>query len=569
MRSLSQIKGALTKIKEDNGLSGVSVDLAIDLLSQYLYYRNVDTVSILNSNNIDTTTSINTLIKYALDNLYPLYRGRGAVVKFPMVYTSPEVSLRKGTKVFSSKTYNLYLLEDVAFNVQDNQLLTKTDDLSDSEISNYIVWVTCVASTNFYDKVELSNQRAFYAESDNIANATEDVYLYSSTNNGVSYNDIPYTRYAPNHINPLQSIYDFLGDMYENALNSTLVSDIKRSYEENGPSFRISPNNLGTVTQKPLPLLLTSYNYGLRVYPSEIGVEQSSNGETYYMKLAKLNGNTKYYASYYQYSDVTPTINELRTFNIAGMQLCELPNYRNPNTGQYDIVTKIVPPIPRENANDGVAYKIKVNLVSMQQVRANFDLQNTFNTWFYDKVYNSTYEITDDNRISLRYIPRSNGNLITSAEFAEFRNRFVYYITEDFVLDAGVPRVAEKVTSSIAINIYASYQIDRTLITNIVQSYNFSTPGIKDEVLVITAEELYGEINKIDGVDHCSIDLRYISGDTGTGSIQDRKEQIQKKFKEYYPNDNRTVLAILEKGQYLDFAISSISEELNENYRTR
>lgn len=447
MKSLSEIKDLLYNASRSRGLSGVSLDLAVDLLAQNIYYNQVNNAAVIASNNLDSTRSVNVLIKYALDNLYPIYRGRNSIVEFDMTIMSPSINLKAGDSVFSFKNYSLFLLEDISYD-RDTQLV----NWGNQDQTKITRKVRCVVATEYKKQVKFNDPASFYVDSTGkgaIIDASEDVIITKHDGVSNSYRNIPWTKFLSEHTDRLFVNYD----------------DVN------------SVNPIGT---ESLPLLLTSYDYGLRLFPAELVNSRMGNKQYTKVDRSKRSKNT-YYASYPVYTEIIPEKSHFRTLAIPGLVL---------NEGADSI--KITPFVPREAIDDGIQYKVKVNLVQFQRIRANLDLINTFNTYFKDKVVNSEVYRSSDS-VVIYVIPRE-GHSITATDFNSFKARFLYHI------NANVSYVVCTVKQvNIGIITQSDVLIDDSLINAAVKKFD-NISGRK-----ISYEEVLAELSKIPGITYARI----------------------------------------------------------------
>lgn len=481
MSLLSEIKETLNNIASSKGLSGVSVDLAKDLLAQAIFYDKINSLSIVNKNSIDTTTNMNAIISYALTNLYPVFRGRNSIIRVRGYFKSGSVNLKRGTKVFSSKLFNLYLAQDLAPGLNDDAsvALGKFEYYSTENEDKLVpVDVDLIVAKNYISDVLFNKVYPFYLECSNIKDVSENCRVTKKTKGVGTATEIKVTKYLGEHTDQLQLI--------------------KEQYAETGSSVL-----------DPLPLLLTSYDFGVRLYPCETS-PKTVDGKTI-TKLVPNQDIDKYYLDYFPYYDYVPSYDDVKNVSIEGFQII---NKLKDESGEWHDQTNFDPEgidlieyAARETPNDGTVYKIKINLVEMQKIRSNYDICDTFNKVFEDVVYNSSYKYSGKtvggsivNSLTIYYIPKTEGYQIDQDRLNDYRDRFLYPIL-DVTSNTEEPKfeVCDAIKVNLIIRIQSAVPVSTDEINASLETYNYR-PNLQ-----LTLNEVYGKVNKVNNVMYANI----------------------------------------------------------------
>lgn len=481
MTLLSQIKEILNNIATSKGLSGVSVELAKDLLAQAIFYDKTNSLSIVNKNSIDTTTNMNAIISYALTNLYPVFRGRNSIIRVRGYFKSGSVNLKRGTKVFSSKLFNLYLSDDLAPGLNDESsiALGKFEYYLDDNDSKIVpVDVDLIVAKNYISDVEFSKIYPFYLECNDIKDVSENCRITKKVKGVGDATEIKVTKYLGEHTDQLQLI--------------------KEQYEESGSSVL-----------DPLPLLLTTYDFGVRLYPCETE-PKTIDGKTI-TKLVANQDIDKYFLDYFPYYDYVPSYDDVKNLSIEGFQII---NKIKNESGEWVDQTNFDPNginliefANRETPSDGTVYKIKINLVEMQKIRSNYDICDTFNKVFEDVVYNSSYKYSGKtvggeivNSLTIYYIPKTEGYQIDKDRLNDYRDRFLYPIL-DVTSNTDEPKfeVCDAIKVNLIIRVQSSVPVSTDEINSSLEIYNYK-PNTQ-----LTLNEVYGRVNKVNNVTYSNI----------------------------------------------------------------
>lgn len=196
---------------------------------------------------------------------------------------------------------------------------------------------------------------------------------------------------------------------------------------------------MSDLTDKNIPLQVTSYNYGIRFYFKESRSERQS---------------IAYKILYYPYYDEDILMEDLAKFNVNGFEVDDLT---------------IINRQPREGLNDGIGDKSRGNLLSEGKIRSNTDILNIFNTYFSEKVLSSSMEITASS-ITIYYVPRNGLEISNINEFLIYMTPYLpCYTTLDpsgkvtyNPIKPLNPVKANKVSASIDVSIKSANNIDLT-----------------------------------------------------------------------------------------------------------
>lgn len=159
--SRQEIKESLQSIALDAGYSGSAVDFIISLASTGYYETFLRSIGILREANADTAANINSLITMAVNRMYSTFRGNCPRLILKGQSTRYQ-ELKRGDKVYSSETFNLYVYTDIT--------LTPNTDFS----------IELIASPEYIFSSKKNKSDRFYVEfRDN--DLSEDVNLYVQT----------------------------------------------------------------------------------------------------------------------------------------------------------------------------------------------------------------------------------------------------------------------------------------------------------------------------------------------------------------------------------------------------
>lgn len=605
MNYLSEIKRTLSSIASEHGLSGVSVELAKDLLAQAIYYSKVNCITLINNNSIDLSNNINTMIQYALSNLYPIYRGDNARIILWGFFSSSDVNIPRGTLVFSSKNFNLYAAHDICptvsdeITIQDGKWLIVDEDHKNSQqiVSSAtdltkIQKIELIVAKSFSGDKEFDNKFAYYLESINEKDISEDVQIKlkvtgadTQSNKTDTTSVINFTRYVSEHLDHVMT--------YNNYDTNELVAE------------------------SIIPLLLTNYNYGLRLYP---GFKEDQmvniNGDQVSIKTLRQNYDTlDFLYNYFPYYDYDPTYREIEGLNIQGFQIVngavemvtddngkitseyvayylrkedgnggyiscftnEIPDYRNiaekeniPGGSFTERGIHLIRHVERETVGDGLPYRIQTNLVSSTKLRSKYDITDSFNKYFEKYVYGSSYEWGKNNSskvLNITYIPKNeNIDLPRTRDkgkpnMEDFIDKVMYYADFDISNNSSFPAIAEKYNIDLDIKIYSSVAIDLSLVHHILAQYNYKTN------ITITYQEILSKINSIDNVKYASLSakVRVTKNITGNDKEVITKISLSPEYQDGY---GLTYLVMSSSDFYGNFSgvLGPKDEDTGESY---
>ena len=107
MISKEELRENLVQIASNNGISGESVDLLIDLITYSKYHEQFEIVNAIQENNLSTARLINSKIRMCMNVMYPVYRGKNARVKLNFI-NNTLINKNKFDILYSSNTFKVY-----------------------------------------------------------------------------------------------------------------------------------------------------------------------------------------------------------------------------------------------------------------------------------------------------------------------------------------------------------------------------------------------------------------------------------------------------------------------------
>lgn len=156
--SREEIKSKMQQIAEDAGFKGTAVDFIISIMATGYSDTLMSSIGLTQEAKAETAVNINSLISLACDRMYSAYRGKNPRVIITGISTEYQV-LKRGTQVYSSVDYNLYVENDTVM------------------LPNIEIDLQLVVSKNYYELENSNKSLRFYTEYRQ-ANLSEDFLLF-------------------------------------------------------------------------------------------------------------------------------------------------------------------------------------------------------------------------------------------------------------------------------------------------------------------------------------------------------------------------------------------------------
>lgn len=439
MRSLQDYRDIYAEIARNNGITGDSVELLVQLLANASYISEVENISYVQEASLEKATLVNSKIQHCMNQMYSVFRGRcpRVVLKFkPTKYMEFNVY----DPIVKSNDFSVYYLgylsED---NDTEPQVGTRSLPIEEgfvygpckinpalSDDDTYTV-IGLLAKEKIDQKWVTSKLNTYYVETLE-ENLSSDMYVKVGEGLSSEYTDT--TRVFSDHI-----LNHYIFDLTTTSWSSRL------------------------------------YIYGLFDTTLERD-DEITTGEI------KNDANIYLSASYYKFSrisDYKPA--ELKKINISGSEMVEFEdsffqdhsNYKDREVAPGVI---IIPELDREGI-ETIHYKANRDRYVSSIVRSNSDVGTVLEEMYPSKVmpYGTNYIFQSGDsgsRVDLYYVPNDSLVLLTDPEIAEFKEtKKAYYIVDDIYVNPGRQFTA---FMNIDLELYKPYTIDSE-ISEILATY--------------------------------------------------------------------------------------------------
>lgn len=439
MRSLQDYRNIYAEIARNNGITGDSVELLVQLLANASYISEVENISYVQEASLEKATLVNSKIQHCMNQMYSVFRGRcpRVILKFkPTKYMEFNVYDPIVRSNDFSVYYLGYLSED---NDTEPQVGTRSLPIEEgfvygpckinpalSDDDTYTV-IGLLAKEKIDQEWVTSKLNTYYVETLE-ENLSSDMYV--KVGGGLSSEDTDTTRVFSDHI-----LNHYIFDLTTTSWSSRL------------------------------------YIYGLFDTTLERD-DETTTGEI------KNDANIYLSASYYKFSrisDYKPA--ELKKINISGATMVEFgdsffqdhSNYKDREVAPGVI---IIPELDREGI-ETIHYKANRDRYVSSIVRSNSDVGTVLEEMYPSKVmpYGTNYIFQSGDsgsRVDLYYVPNDPLVLLTDSEVSKFiETKKAYYIVDDIYVNPGRQFTA---LMNIDLELYKPYTIDSE-ISEILATY--------------------------------------------------------------------------------------------------
>jgi hypothetical protein len=430
MRSLQDYRNIYAEIARNNGITGDSVELLVQLLANASYISEVENISYVQEASLEKATLVNSKIQHCMNQMYSVFRGRcpRVILKFkPTKYMEFNVY----DPIVRSNDFSVYYLgylSDTGENVKGTKSLP---------IEEGFVYAPCKINPALEDET--------YTIIGLIAKERVDKDWTTSKFN---------TYYV---------------ETLEENLSSDMYVKVDGEYVD---TTRVFSNHI--LDHYIYDLTTTSWSSRLYIY-GLFGNTVERDDEPVEGEI-KNDANINLSASYYRFSrisDYKPA--ELKKINISGSEMTgfkldENSLYRGYSETAPGVI--IIPEIDREGI-DTIHYKANRDRFVSSIVRSNSDVGAVLEEMFPTKVmpYGTNYIFQSGNsgsRVDLYYVPIDPLILLTDSEIDEFiETKKAYYIVDDIFVNAGKQYTA---FMNIDLELYKPFTIDSE-ISKILKTY--------------------------------------------------------------------------------------------------
>lgn len=503
MISKEELRENLVQIASNNGISGESVDLLIDLITYSKYHEQFEIVNAIQENNLSTARLINSKIRMCMNVMYPVYRGKNARVKLNFI-NNTLINKNKFDILYSSNTFKVY--------AENSINLTPSIDSGISGVNKYSL-IGILSKKDLQESTRTVKDNEVYyldfiIDREVVSNLSEDVQVF------INDTEYPTTR----------SFYDYIQNEVPLTDNDAfLIGD--KYYTVNGVSWIPIPETdvrvkdlkikgeLSSTTLLPiLPskvldpvFVLTIPDYGIRLYK-----------RGYF----KANDVVKIRALKYTTSDEINS-DEFDKIIIPGTQLTTVLSKNNIVKRSHALGKDgkptfedngIINEIPRDNER---SLLFNANNYSRLQNKtlAKSDINALFTEYFIDQVHsainwydgkkNSDGDDTvtfDAGTVYIYYVPKIDNDLITTSQMEVFRQKYgSYFITNTLRAESGVLLNVE-----VQMVLVTKKSVDLMgKIDSIFTNYSMilNDPNDKESNL-LKPKSIFSEISKIPEVDY-------------------------------------------------------------------
>ena len=503
MISKEELRENLVQIASNNGISGESVDLLIDLITYSKYHEQFEIVNAIQENNLSTARLINSKIRMCMNVMYPVYRGKNARVKLNFI-NNTLINKNKFDILYSSNTFKVY--------AENSINLTPSIDSGISGVNKYSL-IGILSKKDLQESTRTVRANEIYyldfiIDREVVSNLSEDVQVF------INDTEYPTTR----------SFYDYIQNEVPLTDNDAfLIGD--KYYTVNGVSWIPIPETdvrvkdlkikgeLSSTTLLPIlpskvldPIfVLTIPDYGIRLYK-----------RGYF----KANDVVKIRAIKYTTADEINS-DEFDKIIIPGTQLTTVLS-KNNVVKRSHVLGKdgkptfedngIINEIPRDNER---SLLFNANNYSRLQNKtlAKSDINALFTEYFIDQVHsainwydgkkNSDGDDTvtfDAGTVYIYYVPKIDNDLITTSQMEVFRQKYgSYFITNTLRAESGVLLNVE-----VQMVLVTKKSVDlMSKIDSIFTNYSMilNDPNDKESNL-LRPKSIFSEISKIPEVDY-------------------------------------------------------------------
>ena len=125
MRSLQEYRDIYAEIARNNGITGDSVELLVQLLANASYISEVENISYVQEASLEKATLVNSKIQHCMNQMYSVFRGRcpRVILKFkPTKYMEFNVY----DPIVRSNDFSVYYLGYLASESEEDNTQTKS-----------------------------------------------------------------------------------------------------------------------------------------------------------------------------------------------------------------------------------------------------------------------------------------------------------------------------------------------------------------------------------------------------------------------------------------------------------
>ena len=448
MRSLQDYRNIYAEIARNNGITGDSVELLVQLLANASYISEVENISYVQEASLEKATLVNSKIQHCMNQMYSVFRGRcpRVILKFkPTKYMEFNVY----DPIVRSNDFSVYYLGYLS---EDNDTEPQVGTRS-LPIEEGFVYGPCKINPALSD---------------------DDTYtvigLLAKEKIDKDWTTSKYNTYYVEAI--------------EENLSSDMYVKVEGDYYD---TTRVFSDHI--LNHYIFDLTTTSWSSRLYIYGLfDTTVERDDETTTGEIKN---DANINLSASYYKFSrisDYKPA--ELKKINISGSEMTgfkldENSLYRGYSETAPGVI--IIPEIDREGI-DTIHYKANRDRFVSSIVRSNSDVGAVLEEMFPTKVMpygtNYIYQSSESengsrtnyvfesgksgSRVDLYYVPIDPLVLLTDNEIDEFvETKKAYYIVDDIFVNAGKQYTA---FMNIDLELYKPFTIDSE-ISKILETY--------------------------------------------------------------------------------------------------
>lgn len=432
MRSLQDYRDIYAEIARNNGITGDSVELLVQLLANASYISEVENISYVQEASLEKATLVNSKIQHCMNIMYSVFRGR-----------CPRVILKfKPTKYME-------------FNVYDQ--IVKSNDFS----VYYLGYLATGEETEETTETQQEGTRNLPIEEGFVYGPCKINPALSDTDTYTVIGLLAKEKIDQEWVTSKRNTY------YVETLEENLSSDIYVKVEgEYVDTTRIFSDHI--LNHYIFDLTTTSWSSRLYIYGLFDDTlerdDEPIEGEI------KNDANISLSAHYYKFSRIAeykPA--ELKRINIQGSEMVAFgDNFFQDNThSKYkdrEVAPGviIVPELDREGI-DTIHYKANRDRYVSSIVRSNSDVGTVLEEMYPSKVmpYGTNYIFQSGDsgsRVDLYYVPNDPLVLLTDPEVAEFiETKKAYYIVDDISVNPGRQYTA---FMNIDLELYKPYTID-------------------------------------------------------------------------------------------------------------
>ena len=503
MISREELRENLVQIASNNGISGESVDLLIDLITYSKYHEQFEIINAIQENNLSTAKLLNSKIRMCMNVMYPVYRGKNARVKLNFI-NNTLINKSKFDLLYSSNTFKVY--------TENSLNLTPSIDSGISGVNKYSV-IGILSTSDLQESTKTIKANEIYyvdftIDREVVSDLSEDVQVF------INDTEYPTTRnfydYIQNEIPLVDNDAYLIGDKYYTVNgvswipipeSDPRVKDLKIKGELNSTTLLpILPSKI----LDPL-FVLTTPDYGIRIYkrgyfkPNDI------------IKIRAVKYTSSEDINYDEFNKIIIPGTQLTSALLKDNVVKRSPALNkegNPTYEDNGIINEISRDYEKSllfNANN--YSRLQNKTLSKSDINALFteyfiDQVHSAINWYDGKKNSEGIDTVtfDSGTVYIYYVPKIDNDLITVGQMEVFKQKYgSYFITNTLRAESGVLMNIE-----VQIVLVTKKSIDlMSTISSIFTNYSMilNDPNDKESNL-LKPKSIFSEISKIPEVDY-------------------------------------------------------------------